>query len=99
MARHRPKYTAIAEPLRKQYGDRLVDEALDRLEHGDVAPTQYGTRVALRPNLGDDRSYSRSGAYWPRRKSDEGPLRCMCHEFKTTRRCSHVLAALIFEWQ
>lgn len=70
----------------------LIDRATDRLDHGDVRRTQYGIRVALRPDLDDDRSALSESigrpvlAYWPARG-------CLCWAWKSNGMCSHVLAA------
>jgi hypothetical protein len=72
------------------YPESLVELAVNRLTHGDVVTTKYGTRVALRRDLGDDRSVSGATAYWPSR----GGCRCRA---KTSRGvCSHEVAAQLY---
>lgn len=68
----------------------MLDEARERLRQGDVAETRYGLRVALRPDLGDNRRCSGAGAYWP--ENDRG---CRCHAKRTRGTCSHEIAARI----
>jgi hypothetical protein len=87
----------LAEPLRAQYGSRIVDEALDRLDNGDVSETCYGIRVRVRADLGDDRARSGAKAYWPSGDGDWTRLRCLCYGMRRHRVCSHALAALLFE--
>jgi hypothetical protein len=67
----------------------LIERAVDRLTHGDITDTQYGIRVALRPDLGDNRESA--GAYWP-----QGKRGCLCFAQKKDRECSHELAARLF---
>jgi hypothetical protein len=78
----------------ERYEQRLIDEAINRLEHRDVSLTPWGIRVQVRPDLGDCRA--RAAGYWiggPRRR------RCLCHEKKTTGRCAHDLAAAMYrDW-
>lgn len=98
-------YTSMVEPRTAASGDYwrrlaarnhpeyppdLVDRAVDRLAHGDVTITRYGVRVALRGDLGDNRSASGAGAYWPER--DGG---CLCWSKKKSGQCSHELAAFL----
>jgi hypothetical protein len=73
----------------------LVDKAVTRLVSGDVSQTRHGTRISVRPDLGDDRSASGAGAWWLRL---DGPRRewkrCLCQWRKRTgEMCSHELAA------
>jgi hypothetical protein len=78
------------------YGSEITDSstlallAIDRLAHGDVTQTRFGVRVALRPDLDDDRSASGANAYWP----EKG---CTCWSMKTRRECSHHVAATLFK--
>jgi hypothetical protein len=83
------RWRCIANTFRRECGDSLVDLAVNRLIHGDVTSTQYGIRVALRADLGDDRSASQSNAYWPEDA-------CRCWSMKARGECSHELAMMIF---
>ena len=82
---------SLARIYQQRYGRSLVDLALNRLAHGDVLRTRYGVRVQVRQDLGDDRTASRSEAYWPWAASG-----CRCWSMKTRGRCSHDLAARLF---
>ena len=68
--------------------ESLLRLALNRLRNGDVKDTAYGVRVALREDLGDNRSASGATAYWPER-------RCMCRHRHEVN-CSHRVAAKLF---
>ncbi len=77
--------------------DSLYDLAINRLANGDVTDTQYGVRVALREDLGDDRISA--GAYWPRVGEEyEARRRCLCRSMKSRGFCSHDLAARILRY-
>jgi hypothetical protein len=80
-------WRGVADRFRPHYPDSMVELALNRLQNGDVTATQYGVRVALRPDLGDNRA--EADAYWP----DAG---CRCWSMKSRGLCSHTLAAEIF---
>ncbi len=67
------------------YPISLIEIAVNRIEHGDVTDTRFGTRVALREDLQDNRG--RAKAYWP----DNGG--CKCYRKKSTGQCSHEVAA------
>jgi hypothetical protein len=75
--------------FRDRYDDSLIELALDRLDHDDVRETRHGFRVALRPDLGDNRVEAE--AYWP--MHDGG---CSCYSAKSRGVCSHRLAVEIF---
>jgi len=82
-------WTEIGEDLKGgEWSDELIARAVNRLEHGDVKITQYGVRVALREDLGDDRVSA--NAYWP-----EGRRHCLCFYHKQNGQCSHELAAMM----
>ncbi len=66
-----------------------LNEAIARLEAGDVTQTQFGIRVACNGTLGDKR-VTQWKAYWPQKG-------CKCHEKHTNGSCSHELAATIFD--
>jgi len=72
--------------------DSLYRLAIARLTHGDVKPTAYGIRVAVRPDLGDDRISAE--AYWPGRSRG-----CLCYSMKSRGHCSHDLATQIFQFE
>jgi hypothetical protein len=89
-------WSGVAARYRRISGDdpdeSLYRLAVQRLANGDVTATQYGIRVALRPDLGDDRVDA--GAYWLGRDR-----RCLCWSQKSRKRCSHALAARIFRFE
>jgi hypothetical protein len=74
--------------------NREVSTALRRLENGDVSMTQYGIRVAVRHDLGDDKP--EHSAYWPRHDEDTGRRKC-CATCYRSWSCSHFVAASIYE--
>ncbi len=70
--------------------DALLDEAVARLEAGNVTQTQYGIRVGCNAKLGDKR-VKQWTAYWPQKG-------CKCFAKHTGEDlCSHELAADIYE--
>ena len=71
--------------LDEEYTPEMLDRAINRLMNGDVSRTEYGIRVGLRSDLGDDRGAA--SAYWPER--DRG---CLCWSKKSRGSCSHELA-------
>lgn len=79
------------------WDESLTTRVADRLDNGDVTETQYGWRVALRSDLGDNRDASGANAYWP-----EGEHGCMCWYNKAsgsgTKTCSHALAVRVKRW-
>jgi hypothetical protein len=97
-----PRKRSYVEPNWKQFAtskmrldctDLIVDEAIHRLESGDVSLTRFGIRVAVRHDLGDE---SERSAYWPKWEGID--IVCFCERFKDSGECSHVSAANIFDW-
>jgi hypothetical protein len=87
---------SVAKRYELEAGDEsdrsLYELAVNRLAAGDCHVTRYGVRVALRPDLGDDRVAA--DAYWPERERG-----CLCRSMKQRRCCSHDLAARILRFQ
>ena len=81
-----------------QYGDQVVDEALNRLESGDVSTTRFGTGVRMRDDLGDDLPQSGSNAFWPIWVGSCSFLHpvCVCAQMRRDAICSHAIAAWIY---
>lgn len=74
--------------MKANYGAELVEKALARIEAGTVTETRFGWRVECRPEFGDNRSASGSGAYWPGQNKQ-----CLCWYSKSNDGiCSHSLA-------
>jgi hypothetical protein len=84
-----PDWKPFAEVFQSKYDPALVNRAINRLEHGDIAHTKYGARVALRPDLDDNREATGYKAYWP----EHG---CLCYYNKANHVCSHRIAVEIF---
>lgn len=82
----------IVEELSDEYGEDLVKKAIVRLESGAVSKTKFGWRIEVDPSLGDNRSASGSGAYWPRNNNG-----CMCWFGKANGCCSHEVAIQLRE--
>lgn len=85
-----------AERHQEAYGPARINEAIARLESGDLSMTKHGLRVQVRRDLGDNRSKSGAAAYWPKLNDDGRPYGCQCHDARATRRCSHLLASRLF---
>jgi hypothetical protein len=71
------------------FDESLMELAVNRLANGDVTQTAYGLRVAIRPDLGDNRIAA--AAYWPE-------AICKCRSMKSRGYCSHDLAMLLFNF-
>jgi hypothetical protein len=85
---HPSTYRERAARLFPGASDEMIERVVSRLEHGDVSLTRYGARVALRPDLGDDRAKAK--AYWPERERG-----CLCYSSKARGLCSHTIAAAV----
>jgi hypothetical protein len=89
----------FAAPLRKEYPDKLIDKALDRLENGDVWEWHGKIGVRVRRAMGDNRTQSGAKSYWPTGDGQWESFDCRCHGMRTRGLCSHALAALMYcEW-
>jgi hypothetical protein len=82
----------LTDELRARYDETLIARAIDRLTHGDIKDTRYGWRVALRPDLGDNRQ--EADAYWP-----EANECCLCWARNAHGACSHELAVILAKRQ
>lgn len=90
---------ALDEPLREEFGDAVVDEALARLKLGDA--WEFGRKIGIRVRreFGDNRRKSGAHSYWPRGNGFNKRFVCMCRR-KIGRQgaCGHAMAALLYRW-
>jgi hypothetical protein len=88
-----------AAPFAIVHGWHIADEALNRLENGDVSSTPHGIRVRMRDDLGDDPPDFGGLAFWPTWEEREfwpEPV-CACDQMRRDGICSHAIAASIYE--
>jgi hypothetical protein len=94
-----PVWQRAAASFGYVHGWDIADEALNRLENGDVSSTPNGIHVRMRDDLGDDLPEYGGMAFWPTWEEREfGPEpMCACHQMRRDGICSHVIAASIYE--
>jgi len=89
-----PRFVVARFPLDSQLAELLIDDAINRLENGDVSMTQYGIRVQVRPDLGDLHPTD-AAAFWPKRDDTRFP-RCACTAVREYGICAHVVAVRMY---
>ena len=100
LASSNPVWHRAAVSFAIAHGWDIANEALNRLENGELVSTPHGIRVRMRDDLGDDPPESGGMAFWPTSEEHEYWLPeevCQCPQMQRRGICSHFIAASIYE--